>query len=135
VNEINTLDNGIMVSYEAQKGGIGAKVYGLVFYVDLIDRNKKKEEEPETTPVLNEDEKFEVQCPVKTMVEEPFTLKDIRTICDAAEYDMKKIKSAYDIACSSATDISNLIGLLVKAIKDGYTAPVTKKAKTKKKNK
>lgn len=128
VDEINSIDNGIMVSYEPLKGGKGAKVYGVMFYVELIkdkSGNDKNNDAKEVKNVPNEEEQFEIQFQVKTMIQEPLTLKDIKAICEAADYDIEKIHTAYNIA-SSASNISNLVGFMVQAIKDEYSAPIKK---------
>lgn len=132
VKELNEVDNGITVSYEPMKAGKGGKVYGITFYVELIEKKSEKEQdENEDKPhQLNEDEQFEVQFQVKTMIKESLTFKDIKAICDTAEYDIEKIKTAYRVAESSG-NITNLVGFMVKAIKEGYSAPVRKKTKNK----
>lgn len=128
IKEINKVDNGIMVSYEPMRGGKGGKVYGLRFFVELANKDTKEHQEEQR--VLSEDEQFDVQFQVKSMIKEKLNFKDIKTICNAAEYDIEKIKAAYQVAESSG-DISNLVGFMVKAIKEGYSAPVSKKAKNK----
>lgn len=132
VKELNEVDNGITVSYEPMKAGKGGKVYGITFYVELIEKKSEKEQDENDDKLhqLNEDEQFEVQFQVKTMIKESLTFKDIKAICDTAEYDIEKIKTAYRVAESSG-NITNLVGFMVKAIKEGYSAPVRKKAKNK----
>lgn len=132
VKELNEVDNGITVSYEPMKAGKGGKVYGITFYVELIEKKSEKEqaENDDKLHQLNEDEQFEVQFQVKTMIKESLTFKDIKAICDTAEYDIEKIKTAYRVAESSG-NITNLVGFMVKAIKEGYSAPVRKKTKNK----
>ena len=46
---------------------------------------------------------------------------------------IEKIKNAYNIAQASG-NISNLVGFLIKAIKDGYSKPVKKRGRPPKKN-
>ena len=43
-----------------------------------------------------------------------------------------KIKAAYDVASASSKDVSNLVGFMISAIKNGYEAPVAKKGKRRK---
>ena len=96
---------------------------------ETISHPKKIKQQTHT---LSEDEMFEVQFSVKSLIKENVTLKDIRALCNAAEYDFEKIKQAYEVA-GTAGDIKNLVGFMLKAIKDDYQAPV-KKTKSKKKN-
>lgn len=137
VKEINsTSECGMQVKYEKLKSGIGGKVHGVIFYVELVGNNKPSKEEEKNTKqqahTLSEDEMFEVQFSVKSLIKENVTLKDIKALCNAAEYDFEKIKQAYEVA-GTAGDIKNLVGFMLKAIKDDYQTPV-KKTKSKKKN-
>lgn len=50
-------------------------------------------------------------------------------IADVAEYDIDKIKKAYDVMCN-AGDIDNVVDFLISAIKNGYSEKVEKKAST-----
>ena len=59
---------------------------------------------------------------------------DISVICKAAEYDIQKIEKAYMVASSSTNAIDNLVGFMIKAIKENYDLPV-KKENGKKQNK
>ena len=70
---------------------------------------------------------------MKSLIEEEISFNDIKAICKAADYDMEKIKNAYNIAQTSG-NISNLVGFLIKAIKDGYSKPVKKRGRPPKKN-
>lgn len=132
VKEINETDNGTMVSYTPLKGGkSGKKVNAIEFTVDLgnkkdIEKNEKKSVKEES--VLSEDEMFELQYNVKTLIKEKISLKDIKTICKAANYDMDKIRQAYEIACESS-NVKNLVGFMIKAIQDEYMPPIHKEKK------
>ncbi len=94
MKEINATDNGMSVTYEPLHAGRGGKVYGVCFYVDLTDEKEKseKKESKQNKIALSEDEMFEVQVAVKTMIKESLSLKDIRAICTAAGYDFEKLK-------------------------------------------
>ena len=131
IKEINSKDNGMKADYEPMAGGRGGKVYGVRFFVELIDDKKEEKEPIKEVKVLTEDEMFDVQCEVKVLINEKLSVKDIRAICEAAEYDIDKIKKAYEIAGTSG-DIENLVGFMVKAIREGYEKPVKKKAKSSK---
>lgn len=128
VKEINATDNGMSVTYEPLHAGRGGKVYGVCFYVDLTDEKEKseKKESKQNKIALSEDEMFEVQVAVKTMIKESLSLKDIRAICTAAGYDFEKIKTAYEVACHTG-HIENLVGFMIQAIKEEYKVTTTKK--------
>ena len=131
VTEINnTPECGMTVSYEPVKSGKGGKVYGITFYVELNSgKDKKKlETKKEQESALSEDEKFEMYVQVKELIKESVSIKDIKSICETAEYDFEKIQTAYHIA-ELAGHIENLVGFMIKAIKEGYATPVKKEKK------
>lgn len=142
VSGINEADNGTTVSYEMNKAGYGGKVYSLTFYVELgADKNKEKDikdkdvvidgkmieckdvTDSKSNQEISEEDAFEIYYEVKSLIEEEISFNDIKAICKAADYDIEKIKNAYNIAQASG-NISNLVGFLIKAIKDGYSKPV-----------
>ena len=145
VNGINEADNGTSVSYEMNKAGYGGKTYSITFYVELgVDKNNDVIDSnmiecadiptPEDDIAkISEEKAFEIYYEVKSFIEEPLTLSDIKAICKAADYNLDKIKNAYQIAQESG-NISNLVGFLIKAIKDGYSRPVKKRGRPPKKN-
>ena len=156
VSGINEADNGTTVSYEMNKAGYGGKVYSLTFYVELgAYKNKDKDikyknikdkdvidgklieckdvTDSKCNQEISEEDAFEIYYEVKSLIEEEISLNDIKAICKAADYDMEKIKNAYNIAQGSG-NISNLVGFLIKAIKDGYSKPVKKRGRPPKKN-
>ena len=140
VKEINRVDNGTFVSYEPKKAGHGGKVYAITFFVELGSKEKENEEEkkPEETKKnksqLSQEEQFELFFKVKTLIKEELSYDDIGVICKAAEYDIQKIEKAYMVASSSTNVIDNLVGFMIKAIKENYDLPV-KKENEKKQNK
>lgn len=140
VKEINKMDdNGMTVSYEPILKGHGGKTCGITFYVEL--GKKKKNEEKEATKddnknkrKLSENEQFEILFQAKSLlVDENVDLSDLKPICEAADYDIEKIKKAYDVA-KNASNISNFVGFMIKAIKDDYSPAPIKKTTKKKKN-
>lgn len=152
VSGINEADNGTTVSYEMNKAGYGGKVYSLTFYVELgADKNKEKDikdkdvvidgkmieckdvTDSKSNQEISEEDAFEIYYEVKSLIEEEISFNDIKAICKAADYDIEKIKNAYNIAQASG-NISNLVGFLIKAIKDGYSKPVKKRGRPPKKN-
>lgn len=65
------------------------------------------------------------------MIEENLSFKDIKAICKASNYDIEKIRNAYNIA-QETPNITNLVGFMIKAIQEEYTVPVKKKGRPKK---
>lgn len=133
INEINeTPECGMHVSFEPIKSGKGGKVYGIAFYVELtgIKEKPKIESKKEVSSALSEDEMFEIHIQVKSLIKEKISIKEIKSICEAAGYDIEKIRTAYDVA-ESTKQIENLVGFMIKAIKEGYIAPVNKEKKNK----
>ena len=105
-------------------------MYNNTFYIKKKNKKKKKkiEEKKEEASMLSEDEMFEMHIQVKELIKESVSIKDIRSICEAAKYDIEKIETAYHIA-ELAGHIDNLVGFMIKAIKEGYAAPVKKEKK------
>ena len=138
VKEINEVDNGTYVTYEANKAGQGGKVYSITFFVELgnknVDNKNVEQSEPgrsKKSNEINEEKEFEVHCNVKAMIEENLSFKDIKAICKASNYDVEKIRNAYNIA-QETPNITNLVGFMIKAIQEEYTVPVKKKGRPKK---
>ena len=138
VKEINEVENGTYVTYEANKAGQGGKVYSITFFVELgnknVDNKNVEQSEPghsKKSNEINEEKEFEVHCNVKAMIEENLSFKDIKAICKASNYDIEKIRNAYNIA-QETPNITNLVGFMIKAIQEGYTVPVKKKGRPKK---
>lgn len=138
VKEINRVDNGTFVSYEPKKAGHGGKVYAITFFVELGNKENEEEKKTEATKKsksqLSQEEQFELFFKVKTLIKEELSYDDISVICKAAEYDIQKIEKAYMVASSSTNAIDNLVGFMIKAIKENYDLPV-KKENGKKQNK
>lgn len=130
VREINKMDNGIHVEYEPMRAGKGGKVYAVKFFVELGNNKEEEKEKEIKTDELSEEQQFEVQFQVKSLIQESLTFKDIKAICDAANYDYNKIYKAYEVACASS-NISNLVGFMINAIKEDYSKPVQKKKENK----
>ena len=119
------------VSYEPVKSGKGGKVYGITFYVELNSGKDKKKLETKKRAknlLLVKMKKFEMYVQVKELIKESVSIKDIKSICETAEYDFEKIQTAYHIA-ELAGHIENLVGFMIKAIKEGYATPVKKEKK------
>ena len=137
----NTPECGMTVSYEPVKSGKGGKPLAKIEELEEqnynmiddrlnngVEKFNREEEKKEQASMLSEDEMFEMHIQVKELIKESVSIKDIRSICEAAKYDIEKIETAYHIA-ELAGHIDNLVGFMIKAIKEGYAAPVKKEKK------
>lgn len=136
--EINKLTEFDIEYKEGVKGRAG-KVLEVVFTVtrktDVIGTPTQKTTKSKTkpVPVCDEDELLEMIVQIKTLLGSDCTAKDARSIAEAAEYDMSRVKTAYDLMMASGTEVSNVTGWMITAIKESYkTSSVTKPAKMKK---
>ena len=124
ISEINDIKNAeYRFSYSPIRNGRGGKVTGVLF---TIDRLVKENENMNESPKLSDDDKDEIIDSIRDMITEKLKTKDIRSIAEAAGYDLEKIRKAYSVAEATPKKIDNLVGFMVSAIKGGYEAPVTK---------
>lgn len=63
---------------------------------------------------------------IRHIIKEDLSTKDIKAIAKAADYNMDKVKNAYEMAEKSG-NIDNLVGWMISAINRGFSNPVTKK--------
>lgn len=113
VSEINEMSD-IRVEYKNIKGGKGGRTYMLHFYVTYIGEDIREKRN------LTDEEKDNVLDEIMELIKEPLKLKDVKAIATAAEYDIEKIKAAYEISQKQTKDIRNLTGYLITAIEDDY---------------
>lgn len=114
VEEINKKTD-IYVEYFLGRGARG-KVIDIEFHVKLSRkipglcmRERKSAEEIED---FLDDMRIIIPVVIKT--------KDLKTIAEAADYDIDKIKKAVEL-CNKAGNIENVVGFLITAIKENYT--------------
>lgn len=106
------------VQYEPQKAGRGGKIFSLLF---CVTKDIAAYESRMAIQKLTEDEKFDVEAETKFLFkEERLNLNSIRSICEAASYDVEKIRNAYNAYKASHSIIDNVAGWVVSAIKEGY---------------
>lgn len=146
VKEINSYTN-LDVEYKGIRSGKGGKTTQIKFtiknknkkipenmsdkdnYIETIDDKEKN------VGVSNED-LFKKIDDLSDIISEKLKMSDYKTLLETANYDLDVIKEKYSIAKSSTSEIKNLVGWLVKAIKTDYKSPVTmnKEAKEEKSN-
>ena len=103
--------------YTPVRNGRGGKVVS----VDLIMRRKNKANNQTEKKTLTEEEKDQLLDEIADLIEYPLKIKDLRSIAEAAEYNKDKIVKAYEVLQSSPAEKSNVVGYLIKAIREDYT--------------
>lgn len=133
VNELNTSPIPFKVTYKPERSGRGARITGITFTVirdpDFAGPGSIKKE----TEITEEEKKRRklVFADVSDLLaEEDISIKDMRSICEAAGYDVDKIKAAYD-ASKDSSNISNFTGWMIAAVREGYQPGKPKKTKAK----
>lgn len=122
-NELSELK----VSYMPQRSGRGGKIIGIKFCVDINKAKAEKKIKQESFVELTEDDIFDA---VWDILCNDFKSKEVREIIKAANNDIGKIKTAYEILNSQHGHIENKMGFILSAIKNGYEKPKKKKAKS-----
>lgn len=120
INEIAPMT----MSYEPIRSGRGGRVVAIRFTVSRKEI-KKKEKAALTKEELTE--RKLVFADAVALLSDDLSVKDIKAVCEAADYDMDKIQKAYDLAGKSK-GIQNLTGWMIKAIQEGYEAAAEKKS-------
>lgn len=124
------------VEFEADKAGRGGKVVGVTFII--TDSKSYKNAPKASSDVLMDDlgeldivemEELDIDDlidKVRLIISENLKTKEIKSILQAANNDITKIKDAYELACKQS-GIDNLVGWMIAAIKNGYTVTQKKK--------
>lgn len=112
--EINEISD-IKMDYKPMYGGKGGKTVGFKFFIQYKEIEKEKEEkEPEEVDI------FEFIDKVREIIKEPvLSSKEIKSISDAAGYDLDKIKKAYNVY-QQQDNVRNVPGFIIDAIKNDY---------------
>ena len=150
IKEINGKKNcDIEIEYKTLKKKHG-EVYAVEFTIYLKEFYKKRDDDlPEvalsvdkdgkTRIKLSQEDAFVIHAKVLNLLE-PYnipdnriTLSDIVSICEAADYDLEKIKKAERIL-SKSSNVEGVVGWLIKAIVNDYKEPIAYKGSEKKKN-
>ena len=102
----------LVVDYEPIKSG--RKAVGIRFFV-----TKKDLEAPKTVQILQAS-RDEILDELIDLMHDDFKLREIREIAEAADYDISKIKKAYEYMQNYGTDIDVPIAFIKDCIKKGY---------------
>ena len=98
--------------------------------VDISVTIKSKNADIITADELSEDDKLDIEQELLDLIEEKVTLKDIKAIAKAAEYNVQKVKDAYEVLKNSSAPVDNVVGFIIKAIQNDYkNVPAKKKVK------
>lgn len=142
INEINEISDIYIAKIEKNTMGRGGKVTSIDFYIQHNKayyegrsgrKEKKTELKQENTKVLTEDEKNDVQDWLEdALISRNIALraKQLRIICDAANYDKLKITQSLKAMDDYNYDIKNVVGFLVTAIKEDWVIISAKTQKT-----
>ena len=113
----------LIVDYEPIKSG--RKAVGIRFFVT------KKDIEASKTVQIVQANRDEILDELIDLMHDDFKLREIREIAEAADYDISKIKKAYEYMLNYGSDIDVPIAFIKDCIKKGYynTESKTKSAK------
>ena len=130
INEKSDLE----IDYEPLRSGRGGKVVGITFYIKKNENYKEIEEKTEQeneillengTSVVdtsdNVPQDYEDRfAEIMDYIEKKVSSKDIKAFLKIADYDVERVKAAYDLS-KKQTEIRNFVGWMKKAIEEGYT--------------
>ena len=102
----------LIVDYEPIKSG--RKAVGIRFFV-----TKKDLEAPKTVQIVQAN-RDEILDELIDLMHDDFKLREIREIAEAADYDISKIKKAYEYMQNYGTEIDVPIAFIKDCIKKGY---------------
>ena len=133
VTEINSINNAeYEFGYTAIRSGRGGKIKGVRITAKRLTTKDEWTVLSKSKAELTEEEKDDLYDKIRDLIKEKLKSRDVKAIAESAEYNFEKIKAAYDVASASSKDVSNLVGFMISAIKNGYEAPVAKKGKRRK---
>ncbi len=117
IEEINS-NTDLIVDYKQLGKGRGGKVHQIDFYVDIKGRKKIADKEEEVA--ISQDDKDSIIEEIMYMnASERLRLKDATAIAEAAEWNLDKVRNAFEIF-KNAKNVNNVTGFLISAIKDDY---------------
>ena len=112
----------VFMEYRPVRSGKGGRVVAVEF---TLTRQAPQEEVPAAgapAKTLSENDRMEVMDLVLGLIPGKISLRDVKAICEAADYDEGRIRKAID-ASRRTGRIENLTGWLISAIRNGYEAP------------
>lgn len=141
IEEINEISDIYISNVDKIGEGRGGKVFKVIFYVQHnlkyyrenglgSSTNIKKKETEE--PKLSDEQIDDFIDEMGKIITDKLKIKDFKAIAKASNYDIEKVRYAYELSEKSGSDIDNLAGWMITAIKKRYSEPVRKKAKNNK---
>ena len=113
------------VTYEPVRSGIGGKTVEIEFIMTL--KKDIEDEEEETTEMSEEEYRDHILDEIYEMFNGELKLKDVRAIATVANYNLDKVKKAYDIYENNKDMCENIVGFMIAAIRNNYTKKKSKK--------
>ena len=104
--------------YNGIYNGPGGKAVGVEFYISWDDPTANQ-----LIQELSDEDKDTFLDELMDNIHEPVKLKDLRSISEAANWNMEKIMKAYDVACNTNIKTS-FVGFMIDAIQKGYEMPI-----------
>lgn len=140
VNELNALpdtESDYTISYTFEYGTNKRTPKAIIFStkrrhnIILTDKSSNKTTTDVVTieprDLTEMDKQLELLDEMRGFIRENLKSRELLEIAKAADYDMERVKNAYEVAEQSSSKINNLVGFLKAAIKGGYAEPVSKK--------
>lgn len=119
----------IKISYKAIKTGKGGRTQYINFKLNYIskkdDGNEVIENKMVDTKTDRSNEMYEISM---CLAPEKLSLMEARSIAEAADYNVEKVKKAYEVALAQ-DEVSNFVGFMISAIKNEYQSPKKHKKK------
>lgn len=116
------------IQYETQMSGVGGKVHGITFFVTLKDKQKEDKE-------VTEQQKDKCADVIQELIPIVLKIREYNKIMEVANYDIDKIKKAVSVMQAQKTQIENVAGYLISAIKGNYELPTESVPKAESKSK
>ena len=128
-NEINSKpQTGIHIDrYEPKKAGRGAKIYAVVFYVEVLSRKKEKKPEIVDTDINRDDMVDDIMDIISGI-----RSRDARAIGESAGWNIDKVKNNYEY--SKTKDVDDIVGYMIKAVKEDWAGNSKPRKKSQKPN-
>ncbi len=118
IEEINKTD--LNVSYETTRSGRGGRVVGITFTIIPKTSEEKKISPAEEVREQQKKDEFDLLDDVLRLLKGyDISVKDARSILVAADYDMSKVETAYDVM-RTGKNIENPVAFMIAAIKNRY---------------
>ena len=118
VKEINGLEE-FKLSYEVEKSGQGGKVQSITFFVEY--KNKDNPVAKTKAEAERSQEEIEDFCDrIAELIPVRLKIREYRAISEASGWDFEKILRNYEY--SKTKDVEDIVGFMIKAVKEDWAA-------------